>query len=805
MARWLILAALVAVALLLLTHTSGVLDGGGGSEEATGDALEEALRAERAARAAAGEGAAPGLSSATAAKAKEAAQAAREHEAAAAGGETTGPYELRVIDAGTFAPLDAVELRDADGEVLGATDKQGRWRTEDAGVPSLSLHVQHPGYVTYLGAAVPGEPLEIALHPGIALEAVLVGEPGDKPIPGASVRAWDVDHGREVIATGTDAEGRFRLRAVRPHHPLVFVVSAPERAPFVKEVLFDASPVEPWLLRVAEGSVVQGRVFDAKGKPSEGAVVWLMPAERRPLDERIAKGRRSERRALQPRDLLVARTAVAVTDEEGRYAFRGLEAKRAWQPVAWAGPRHPVRGERVVFREDGATREVDIHLQASATLKVSVRDSAGRLLGHAELEILTDEGPVEIAPGDTWEQGVLTLEGLLPGRVAVRAELPGRPSAGGSTKIAPGRTERIDVEFDGTGSLQGRVRNRKGEPVWQALVVWRGHGNTGRRVEVRTDQDGRFRMQGLVAKQGRVTVSARDLPHTRTTYETFVEKSASADGQMMEILLEDGTKVEGRFPDLEPGTDLVCRMIAPGETSDWPLKLDAKGAFRRDGPDVRHAATFVFYLRGHPPLVVTDRAPFGSGEVRNLGSLGFEDTNPREGRVVGEDGRPLHGAKVSIAEFWSSRSTRTDDEGEFVLARLPDRGIRVRIDAEDYPPALFTLETGSQFRRQVFALRRGRRVAVQVLDPRRRPGAAAKVVAERRAVKGKKPDDASARYEATADAKGRATLWLPDGAWHIHAAVPRPPYARGTTPFDVAAPKNGKDLAVVVMVQPYVR
>ncbi len=790
MARWLILGALIVLAVVLLSHTSGVLDGGLLDDGAApGETLEEALRAERAG---AGREQAPGLSSATAAKAREAAQARRERARAASDGEPTGPYAIVVIDAQTLAPLDGVELRIDDMEddtLLGATDEQGRWDSQDAGVSTLALRATHPGYVRFTGTASPNVPLEIALHPGIALDAVLVRGSGEKPVPNATVRAWDEDLGREVVATGTDAEGRFRLRAVRPNHPLRFVVQAPGLAPFLHRALFDKDPAQPWVLTMPEGNRVEGRVLGAAGRPVKSATVWLMPPARMPLAEHIARGRAEARRGLQARDLEIARTAVTVTDEEGRYAFAGVEPLRDWQPVVFASRRHVVRGEKVRFADHGETREVDIQVEAGATLKLSVRDSLGQALTHADIRILTQEGRVSLGPGDVWEQGIVTLEDLPPGRTTVRALLPGRPSRGDYANIEAGGTARIDLVFKAGGTLKGRVRNRKGEPIWQALVSWHGYAPK-EGVQVRTDQDGAFHLQDLASSSGMLRVSARDLPHTRTTYETYLDKGAKTGDEPQEIVLENGTSVIGRFPGLEPGTLVHCRML--GDTaSDWPLKLDEQGRFRRDGPDVDKPATFVFYLRGQAPLIVYERAPFSSGETRDLGGLAFEDTNPRKGRVLDRNKRPLHGAKVSIAESWSTRSTRTDPNGDFVMAQLPDRRIRIRIEAPDHAPAEFPLEPSSQFRRQVFRMRAGQRVIAVVKDSQGRPGAGFTVVVRPRPKRRTSADPLPTDVVRTTNGRGVVFFELPEGEYEFTALHASHPRLHATTRMTIG-PTKGK-------------
>lgn len=804
MAPRVILGGLVLVAVLVALLTTGALDGGDGPSLEEGDVLEQELAREAAARAKArGEG--PGLSSTTAVKAREAAAAEKAaEEASKASQGPTGPYEVVVIDASSFAPLEGVELRDDEDALLGATDKQGRWSIQDARNTTLTLTAAHTGYVLWRGTARPEETLEIIMHPGVSVQGVLVRGASSKPVAGASVRVWDEDLGREVVATRTDEKGIFQLGAIRPHHPLLFVVDAPNLMPWVHRAMFDVETEQPWELEMPEGNRVEGRVLGVDGKPVKEVTVWLMPPDRRPLGEVIAKGQARERRRLQPRDIMVARTASTTTDEQGRFAFEGVEPLRSWQPVVFATRRHLVRGETIRFADHGETHEVDLQLKGSATLQVTIRDGVGTNLSHAELTVFSPEGSITPGPGDTWTQGVLTLEGLTPGRLNARAHLPGRADKGGTVKVEPGAQGRIDITFPRGAAFKGIVRTKEGKPIWQALVTWRSVG-TNEQVRVRTDMKGRFTFESLQATKGILTVSARDLPHTRTTYETYIDKMANTESGPQEITLENGTAVIGRFPDLEPGTLVHSVMISGRERSERPLKLDEKLAFRRDGPDADKTASFYFYVQGYPPVVVHQRAPFRSTEVRDLGGLGLEDTNPRRGRVVGPDNRPVHGAKVSIAERWSGRSVRTDAEGEFVLGQLPRRSIRLRVEGDGLTPVYVWLGIGSEFRPAVIRLKQGRTVVVRVRDRDGRPAAGFQVMARSKPKARSRGEESVTEVYATVEGHGLAKLALPDGDYEIAAFSPSNPELHAVRAVTVQPQKKNRPISVSLRLNGSIR
>ncbi|MDF1701773.1 MAG: carboxypeptidase-like regulatory domain-containing protein, partial [Planctomycetota bacterium] len=780
------LAALLALLLLLLGTDSLPW---AGEPQPDPDApldfeREEAAPVERAK-------APPTLSTATTPRGGEAkarAGAAGKHQAGDQG--PTGPYESTVIDGETQAPLEEVELRAPDGEVLGATDEHGRWFVEDAGVTRLGFRAVLQGYVIHTGSASPDRPLEVALHGGVHLKGIVVRAPSDKPLPNATVRVWDLDWGREIVATSTDEAGAFRMHAVRPHHPVTIVVEAPGLAPYLRRALFGKAPPEQYILRVAEGGRVDGHVYGADGKPVPNMTVWLMPTDRRPLAEQLAKSRATGRQQLGARDILIARTATTTTDDEGAFQFEGVEATRPLVPAAFMTGRHIVRGKPVLLSADGEALTRDIHLEKSASLWVSIKDEAGKTLSHAALRISSPEGPVPVETTDRWNEGKLLIEGLTPGKLGVSASLPGRPAPFDRIEVGPGETGRLQLTFKAGRDVQGVVLDSNGRPLWQAQVRWRGA--PAESLEVRTDRAGRFHFRGVQAPTGIVRVNARDLPHTRQTYESWKSESLVPGEGPLRVTLEDGTAVVGRFPELPVGTRLRCRMISGRETSDWPLTLDDRHGFRRDGPDANTSgARFVFHVRGRAPLIVDERTPFGSREERDLGSLLFETTNPRKGRVVGPDRKPLHGARVTIAEPWSDRSTRTDADGDFVLARLPDRRIIVKIEAPGHTATRAWLETTSQFRRQVFRLRRGQRVLVRVADREGRPAAGFQVVARQQPENRKEGDPLPEDFLAEANGKGFVELWLPAGPYAFFAFSPSHAHLQATAKATVVAKKRG--------------
>jgi hypothetical protein len=264
-------------------------------------------------------------------------------------------------------------------------------------------------------------------------------------------------------------------------------------------------------------------------------------------------------------------------------------------------------------------------------------------------------------------------------------------------------------------------------------------------------------------------VSARDLPWTPKAYQGEVYEQLSPGPRPLEITLLDGTRAIGRFEDLPPGA-VVSSTFAGGtryDEIDHHLKTD--GRFGRRGPPKGRGALFVFRTRGYPPLLVREYRPFASEEVRDLGPLMFEATNPRLGRIVDGTKRAVHGARVQIKTPWSARTTRSDVVGDFAFPRLPDKRIPIEIHADGFPVTPAILETSSQFHRQLIVIRRAAPLRVEAFHPRY-PLRGMIAITVYEPAKARRPGDpAPVRQMQRIRAGGTAEFHVPPGRYVVHA------------------------------------
>jgi hypothetical protein len=153
--------------------------------------------------------------------------------------------------------------------------------------------------------------------------------------------------------------------------------------------------------------------------------------------------------------------------------------------------------------------------------------------------------------------------------------------------------------------------------------------------------------------------------------------------------------------------------------------------------------------------------------VRDLGPLAFEQTNPRRGRVVGDGGLPIWSAKVTVLDPWARTTVRTDRQGDFVLPRMPRVPLRIRVEAEGYPPNRRALHPKSEFRPEVIQLVRTVEVRLQVVTRQIRSAGKAEIVL----VPLFDPLGGGKRkpIETTTDRSGYAVLTLTPGRYEVRA------------------------------------
>jgi hypothetical protein len=353
-------------------------------------------------------------------------------------------------------------------------------------------------------------------------------------------------------------------------------------------------------------------------------------------------------------------------------------------------------------------------------------------------------GPLEFRETRTDAQGQFSLD-LGPGKWFLGASR-GTQGAGGRMRfetvdvIAGQSPEPVTLTLEERGTLRGRLLEAEtGKPIPGGRLAL----DDG--PVLVADADGRFELGGLARGSHEVFVVAPGRQRLRVLFDT----TARADSEL-DIPVPRGGKIVGRVTDLDgrpiPGA-YVGRHTSGSFTSinalfepcapdgsftyddavppDQPTRLTASAPGYEDDESNRllvpadgPAPRAEFRLRPKPTERAGARAP--DGEPRRVVS----------GVIRGPDGQPREGVVVrwGYQPYVSALQTRTDKDGRFRLALVPDVAGMLAVLPRDLAPAFPHVPAGGD---QVveLGLAPGHTARGAVRDDTGRPLAGVRVVA----------------------------------------------------------------------------
>lgn len=269
------------------------------------------------------------------------------------------------------------------------------------------------------------------------------------------------------------------------------------------------------------------------------------------------------------------------------------------------------------------------------------------------------------------------FETWLPRAVMVSARAVGRVPGSVMLNPADPRAELRLVCRSGGGSVEGVVLDSQGVPMAQALVqlgdeadLWPRHRNAGVSAvhgvpgTMRTDQEGRFRCEGLAP--GRIRVTAR----VRGKGAAAAEVEVSAGQASTAILrLARGATLHGVVTDAEgtPAPFEQVRVLARGEHSQAWTTTDAEGRYELCGV---HPGTVAVLAGLGGAGFARSRIPLREGDRTEWNAQLDPVARIIRGRVLGPDGRP---GRYRVALEAPRQQVDTDADGEFAFTVADDR------------------------------------------------------------------------------------------------------------------------------------
>jgi protocatechuate 3,4-dioxygenase beta subunit len=661
-------------------------------------------------------------------------------ESRAIAGMVLSPDGGPVIGAAVWVPEPSVRKEDRDSRrraVLEAgpsssiagsrTDGQGAFRLSGLGGGAHEVAVLaegHPGELLE-GVAAGETGLAIVLKPGVTIRGRVVEAESGAPVPGARV---EVEGGRGGKATA-DSEGRFELRGVGlgdgAAAESIVVRASLEGYREGRETVAVPDPLAaPWaeveieMRRLGKEDAqagISGLVRDARGRPIANAQVW---AEVSGLPSAFL-------RVMAPDKIKDARTDVdgTFTLPDPRFGQR-FEVVAAHPGLATSrvGPFPP-------DGEEGKRPFVEIVLGEGASIEGRVAGPGGAISG-ARIRIWRDAQVPEEAtlftrllpPSEgestySGQDGAYSLRKIEPGSYRVEARAQGYATkAFGPVEVRaasenpaadPAATgagvTRIDIVLEKGGSLAGRVVDLRGEPLpgievvafplaagpstppgeEEDEIVQMGALGAGAAT---TGADGAYEIDHLPDGDYRVLARAKG-------YEPASIPRAARGDPLPDLVLSPYGRIAGRVRDEVTGAPV----------GSFAVKLDRKdagGQFREEhrksrdveSPQGRFASDGLRAGEWRVRVLARDHTAWEKDvRLEPGGKIDLEAVLRWGCRILGfvkaPDGAPITGATIGgrpEGDWWDRASTRSGEDGSYVLAGLEAGSYLIRAEHPDH-------------------------------------------------------------------------------------------------------------------------
>lgn len=689
--------------------------------------------------------------------------------------------------------------------LLVTTRKDGSFVVSNLVGRAFAVRVEAPGLAPFFAREIPpGASLTIHLKPGVGLRGRVLDRTTRSPIAGATVEATVPNEARFGLPptrrATTNEDGRFDLRDLAPgtvnlvafsrRHARGSLASVPVPTPPAPDGSAGPEPV----LLLGPGGRLSGRVLLPDGKPAVDATVLVFPKV-------------FEFGSWRKENLL-----EAPTDEAGRFVLEGIPAGSDYSlAVRKAG--YPPAEPRSYRIEPGTDiGEIEIRLEAGATLRLRLVDQEGTAVEGADFALIeaAPEGGASVFGGrrvvsdeeiEKGPGGSFTLRGLPAGKFTLRIV----PSdfdeiERDEVTLRPGETTDLGtILVRATAGIAGRVTDRAGEPIAGAEVgVWyRAEGTDLRSRTVKTRSDGRWRIPGT--GDGRIL----SLWATARGYARQERRDLSPADQPFEFALERASRILGRVQFAEGGSPPEFAVRVERETGEEDVEgfpgmvfepsvafeqsfTDPGGSFRLE--DIAPGSyTLIVRAAGRAPARRTGLA-VGVGRDAEAGTILLFPGRKLRGSVVAlSDHSPIagaaiqallpHGTAFPLGPPEMGPSALSGPDGRFVLEGLEAGAYIVTASHGEFASSETRVEIPSEGEPEevVLELGRGGRLEGTVRDGRGQPVSGAMIGLLRGPF-----DFADARFAETgSDGRYRFERVAP-GSYSLSRFLERPGVGPGT-------------------------
>lgn len=414
---------------------------------------------------------------------------------------------------------------------------------------------------------------------------------------------------------------------------------------------------------------------------------------------------------------------TAVTNEEGRYAFRvPLPGNYSIIPHREGYvDTDSVTGRSIVDGETEVRVDFTLSRGASVAGRVTERDTSLPAKGVRVWLTNQDQGAYAWAESTTDANGEYKIQGLRPGEYVVSLHLgdspyqfAGLPPRRLVPVTSPSQeVNGVDFTVDPAGVVWGYVKDESGSPVNRVyLVLCNSDSVVSQVLEAatrmrepvggRTNRDGFYRVMGVPFNREARLYAYPD-GYSPQLSEPFLLTSKQRTARV-DIFLSPGTTIYGRVYNSVTGAPVVGAEVRcmPGLTK-LLAPFDAPAGFRDtrskdDGsyviphlPSGQHALyvfkeNFKVSLSGEP--VFSD----GHNDLRVDLSLTPVDAGEFAvyGTVMEESGRVIPEARVELVSMGGlaggGRDTRSDQNGQFFFQGVEAGMLMLNVNAEGYAP-----------------------------------------------------------------------------------------------------------------------